>query len=114
MSPNHKPLVWLHGEVKTPPFSKKARLLAGFLLRSLQKGDVLGMPDSRTMGSIAARCHELRLPDGRVDWRIIYRVDPDAILIFAVFSKKTQKTPKKVIESCRDRLKRYDELTTEK
>lgn len=72
------------------------------------------MPDSRKMGSIAARCHELRLPDGRVDWRIIYRVDPDAILILAVFSKKSQKTPKKVIESCRDRLKRYDELTTEK
>jgi len=26
-----KPLVWLHGEVKTPPFSKSARLEAGFL-----------------------------------------------------------------------------------
>jgi len=33
-----KPLVWLHGEVKTPPFSKKARLEAGFLLRRLQRG----------------------------------------------------------------------------
>jgi hypothetical protein len=28
-----KPLVWLHGEVKTPPFSKSARIEAGFLLR---------------------------------------------------------------------------------
>jgi len=31
MSPNDKPLVWLHGEVQTPPFSKTARLEAGYL-----------------------------------------------------------------------------------
>jgi hypothetical protein len=30
-----KPLVWLHGEVKTPPFSKEARVEAGVLLRRL-------------------------------------------------------------------------------
>jgi acyl-CoA synthetase (AMP-forming)/AMP-acid ligase II len=29
-----KPLVWLHGDVKTPPFSRAARLEAGTLLRS--------------------------------------------------------------------------------
>ena len=28
-----KPLVWLNGEVKTPPFSESARLEAGLLLR---------------------------------------------------------------------------------
>ncbi len=33
-----KPLVWLSGEVKTPPFSTEARLEAGFLLRRLQRG----------------------------------------------------------------------------
>ena len=38
MSPNDKPLVWLHGEVQTPPFSKIARLEAGYLLRALQRG----------------------------------------------------------------------------
>ena len=27
-----KPLIWLHDEVKTPPFSLAARLEAGFLL----------------------------------------------------------------------------------
>ena len=30
-----KPLVWLKGEVKTPPFSNQARLEAGLLLRQL-------------------------------------------------------------------------------
>jgi len=27
-----KPLVWLHGEVKSPPFSSDARIEAGYLL----------------------------------------------------------------------------------
>jgi len=31
-----KPLVWMSGEVKTPPFSAEARIEAGFLLRRLQ------------------------------------------------------------------------------
>jgi hypothetical protein len=31
MSEADKPLVWLHGEVKTPPFSKKARVEAGVM-----------------------------------------------------------------------------------
>ena len=33
MSPRDKPLVWLRGEVKTPPFGSDARIEAGFLLR---------------------------------------------------------------------------------
>jgi hypothetical protein len=37
-----KPLVWLKGKVKTPPFSKKARLEAGILLRLLQRGELDG------------------------------------------------------------------------
>jgi hypothetical protein len=36
-----KPLVGLHGEVKTPPFSPAARLEAGMLLRRLQRGELL-------------------------------------------------------------------------
>ena len=38
MSPSDKPLVWLHGKIKTPPFSRAARIEAGYLLRLLQKG----------------------------------------------------------------------------
>jgi hypothetical protein len=36
-----KPLVWLHGEVRTPPFSKEARVEAGVLLRRLQRRETL-------------------------------------------------------------------------
>jgi len=43
-----KPLVWLHGEVKSPPFSPAARLEAGALLRRLQRGKRLGAPSFET------------------------------------------------------------------
>ncbi len=110
MTPYDKPLVWLEGEVKSPPFSKAARLEAGFLLRRLQQGEKLTMPQSRTMPAVGRRCHELRIQDEKETWRIIYRVDSDAIVIFEVFSKKTQQTPKRVIEVCKSRIKQYDEL----
>jgi phage-related protein len=103
-----KPLIWLHGEIKTPPFSQVARLEAGFLLRQLQQGRHLGMPHSRPMPSIGANCHELRIRDAAQNWRIIYRIDADAILILEVFCKKTQATPKKVIDICQQRLSKYD------
>ena len=108
MSPKDKPLAWLHGEVKTPPFSKEARLEAGFLLRLLQRGDSIGMPHSRPMPTIGARCHELRIQDKQRTWRIIYRIDADAIVLVELFSKKTGKTPKGTIEVSRKRLRDYD------
>ena len=104
-----KPLAWLHGEVRTPPFSKAARVEAGYLLRELQRGRLLSMPHSRPMPGVAARCHELRVVDAGVTWRIVYRVDSDAILILEVFAKKTAQTPDAVLEACRRRLKEYDD-----
>lgn len=108
MGPADKPLVWLHGEIKTPPFSGKARIEAGFLLRRLQRGESLGMPHSRPMPSIGRRCHELRVVDAGAAWRIVYRIDEDAIVIAEVFAKKTAKTPDHVIAVCARRLKEYD------
>ena len=61
------------------------------------------------MSAIGPRCHELRINDRDRTWRIIYRIDVDAIIIATVFEKKTQKTPERVLTVCRDRLKRYDE-----
>lgn len=108
MNHEDKPLVWLHGEVKTPPFSPEARVEAGVLLRRLQQGESLGLPHSRPMPSVGARCHELRVNDQGVAWRIIYRVDPDAIIILEVFSKKTRRTPQDVIDTRIQRLRAYD------
>ena len=108
-APTDKPLVWLHGEVKTPPWSLEARREAGFLLRRLQLGDMLSLPSSRPMPSIGPAVHELRIKDAGAEWRIIYRLDSDAIVIAEVFHKKTQATPHAIIETCKRRLRRYDE-----
>jgi phage-related protein len=77
-------------------------------LRRLQRGDKLTMPVSRPMPSVAARRHEQRVNDENATWRIVYRVDADAIVILEVFSKKTAQTPRSVIENCKRRLKEYD------
>lgn len=108
MSRNDKPLLWLHGDIKTPPFSDSARIEAGFRLRMVQQDRTLSMPHSRAMPSIGPRCHELRVNDEGKTWRIIYRIDPDAIVILHVFQKQTRKTPKQVIDACKQRLKYYD------
>ncbi len=66
------------------------------------------MPHSRPMAAIGARCHELRINDEEAIWRIIYRIDADAIVIVDVFSKKAAATPKAVIDTCKKRLREYD------
>ena len=111
MSPKDKPLVWLHGQIKTPPMSRDSRVEAGYLLRRLQRGDKLSMPHSRPMPGLGARCHELRIVDATVTWRIVYRVDADAIVIVEVFGKKTRTTPQSLIQNCRKRLKDYDDAS---
>jgi hypothetical protein len=67
-----KPLAWLRGEIKSPPFGAAARVDAG------------------------------------QSWRIVYRIDTDAIVVADVFTKKTRSTPRQVIETCRRRLREYD------
>ena len=89
--------------------SQAARLEAGYLLRQLQRGESLSMPQSRPMPSVGQRCHELRVNDSSGTWRVLYRIDKDAIVIIEVFAKKTGKTPKSVIASCRNHLKEYED-----
>lgn len=103
-----KQLIWLKDKVKTPPFSLSARLEAGYLLRQLQEGEKLSLPQSRPMPSIGSRCHELRIPDKAHNWRIIYRIDDDAIVILHIFNKTTEQTPDFVIDICQKRLVQYD------
>ncbi|HQU47240.1 MAG TPA: type II toxin-antitoxin system RelE/ParE family toxin [Pirellulales bacterium] len=103
-----KPLVWLHGEVKTPPFSATARREAGSLLRQLQLGGSLSLPHSRPMPSIGLAVHELRIKDAGHEWRVIYRIDADAIVIAEVFAKRSRTTPQMVSERCQKRYQQYD------
>lgn len=111
---DRKPLAWLKGEIKTPPFSPEARLEAGFLVGLLQKGHKLKMPQSRPMPSIGKSCHELRITDQDKIWRIIYRLDADAVVIGDVFCKKTESTPTAVIDNSKARFKQYDVVRRQK
>ena len=108
MNPPGKPLVWLRGEIKTPPFSAAARVEAGHLLRLVQLGWKLSMPHSRPMPAIGPRCHELRIKDARSDWRIVYRLDTDAVVIANIFAKTTRRTPDRVVADCKRLLEMYD------
>jgi phage-related protein len=110
VSKQRKPLVWLHGEVKTPPFSAEARIEAGVLLRHLQEGINIALPHSRPMPGIGRGCHELRIPDENRTWRVVYYVDAIAIVILEVFAKTTSQTPQTVVDICKARLKRYNSI----
>jgi len=68
MARQGKPLAWLKGEIKTPPFSAEARVEAGYLLRKVQLGRSLGMPHSQPMPSIGPRCQELRVKEAGHKW----------------------------------------------
>ena len=102
-----KPLLWLKGEVKTPPFSAPARIEAGLLLRRLKRGESIAMPHSRPMPSIGKAGHELRVPDAGKTWRVMYFADTPAIVILDVFAKTTAQTPKNVIDICKNRRRQY-------
>ena len=104
-----KELMVLRGEIRTPPMSNAARREVGYRLRMLQEGEDLALPHSRPMPGIAARCHELRVNDEGKTWRLVYRIDPDAIVVADVFKKKTRTTPERIIRDCRKRLNLYDE-----
>jgi phage-related protein len=106
-----KPLVILSGEIKTPPFSREARIEAGFLLGMLQCGGNPTFPHARPMPGIGPRCLELRVKDKSAEWRIFCRVDADAVLMIHVLAKKTRATPKAVIVLCKKRLEEYDRNT---
>jgi phage-related protein len=102
-----KPVVWLRGEITSPPFSTEARREIGALLRQLQQGVALAFPQSRPMPGIGVRCHELRITDKESIWRIVYRIESDAIVILDIFAKKTPATPNSVIAQCKARLAQY-------
>ena len=83
-----KPVVWLDGEIKTPPFTSEGRQEAGMLLRLLQEGERLEMPQAEALANVGPRCGALRIRDAAHNWRIVYRIDSDAILVLEVYPKR--------------------------
>jgi len=63
------------------------------------------------MPGIGRRCFELRINDAGKTWRIVYRLDADAVVIADVFQKTTRTTPARVMADCERRLRAYDRAT---
>ena len=83
-------------------------------MRRLQRGELLGLPHSRPMPSVGTGCHELRITDGKVNWRIMYHIATDAVVILDVFKKQTEATPKVTIVACQRRLREFQRLSRAK
>lgn len=65
------------------------------------------------MPEIESGCHELKVKDEGHNWRVVYAVEPDAILILEVFGKGSKQTPKQTKETCRKRVREYRRLIRE-
>jgi phage-related protein len=106
-----EPLVWLNSEIKTLRYRQPLELRqASSYARRLQNGERLALPHSRPMPIIGPRCHELRINDETRTWRVVYRIDDDAIIVAAVFEKRTPTMPIKVIATCKLRFRAYDQV----
>ena len=70
------------------------------------------MPHSRPLPVFGPRCHELRVRDSGHRWRVVYRIDSDAIVIAGVLDEKSPRTPAEFVESCRRRLRAFDDAVT--
>ena len=66
------------------------------------------MPQAEPLPNVGPRCGALRVRDAEHNWRIVFRIDADAVLVLEVYPKKTRKVPDEVIERCKQRLKQYD------
>lgn len=103
-----KRIIWLQGGIASSPFTVHGRREAGFLLRTVQMGEMLSLPHSRPMPGISNRCHELRVPDEYNSWRIVYRIDSDFIVVLEIFSKKDRTTPQNVVDRCKSSIRSND------
>ena len=65
-------------------------------------------------GSNTGKCSGCLIADRTQTWRIMYFVAADAVVILDVFSKKTETTPKTVVNTCRQRLASYRRVALEK
>ena len=84
------------------------------MLRRLQKGELIGLPQSHPMSNVGASCHELRIVDGKLNWRIMYHIAADAVVILDVFKKQTEATPNSIVAACQRRLADFMRLTKKK
>lgn len=103
-----KRVIWDKVAIETiRSFTAEVRQEIGALLRILQDGGQLGMPQSRPVKQVASSAFELRVKDRDGIYRVFYVLfDKHRIMVPHAFTKKTQKTPLQEIETAQKRLRR--------
>ena len=111
-----KEIVWDFSARKTVrSFPVEVKKEVGALLLTLQRGVLLGMPQSRKILALHQSAFELRIKEKNGIYRVFYAFfDGDTILIPHAFTKKSQKTPQKEIDTAKQRLRRmiYEHQST--
>ncbi len=93
-------------EISKWPSSIKKEL--GGVLTRLQKGEVVGMPDVRSMPTVGKGVAEIRIAEPTGTYRAFFVIwTGSEILVFHGFKKKTQVTPQLEIETGRARLRAF-------
>lgn len=76
------------------------------LLDLVAAGESVGMPMSRPMPEVSVGAHEFRIKDRSGQYRVFYYTKmKGSILVFHLFKKKTQTTPKKEMDLAKKRLR---------
>jgi phage-related protein len=104
----NKKIVWDRVALETlRSCSVEVRREVGTLLRLLQQGYRLGMPQSKPLRNLGPSAFELRIGDRSGIYRVFYVLAAkDLILVPHVFAKKTQKTSLQEFKIAKIRLRR--------
>ncbi len=104
MAEERKQVVWNGHHFTVPPFTEEGQDEAGMLLRHLQEGLTLGPPQAKPLPAVGPRCGELRVRDAGHNWRIVYHIDDEVVVILDVFAKTSPQSQTQSIDRCRTRL----------
>jgi DNA-binding XRE family transcriptional regulator len=83
-------LVWLPRPEGLPPLplSPQARIAMGCLFRRLERGMCIRMPCTKEIRCRGAWLYESRIRDRRTEWRVLYRIEHDFIVIGEVLQAR--------------------------
>ncbi len=93
-------------------FSKSARYNLAYGLWRLENGQP--PLDFRSLGAVLPGCYELRDEDEHFLYRVIYTQIESVIYVLHCFTKKTNQTSRKDIETARARLKEVKQRVTKR
>ena len=86
-------------------FPRDVRRELGKAIYDLQRGEILAMPLSRPMVSIAPGAAELRIRDRSGSYRVFYYIKSSrGLLVFHAFTKKSRATSRHEMDLGRKRL----------